>query len=36
MLAGGIKELNDTSIKYLIDALVLNKSEEEASADFKK
>jgi hypothetical protein len=36
MVVGGIAQLNEASVKYLIDALLLNKSDEEASSDFKK
>ena len=36
MLVGGIKQLNEVSIKYLIDSLLLNMSDEEASAEFKR
>ena len=36
MIVGEIEQLNDDSIKYLIRALRLNKSDEEAAAEFKK
>ena len=36
MVVGGITQLNEDTIKYLIDSLFLNKSDEEASYDFKK
>ena len=36
MLVGGIDQVNEDSIPYMIDSLLLNKSDEEASSDFKK
>lgn len=35
MIAGDIVQLNDTSMRFLIDRLKLSKTDEEASADFK-
>ena len=35
MIVGEIQQLNDNSIRFLIDRLKLSKTDEEASADFK-
>lgn len=35
MIVGEIQQLNDDSIRFLIDRLKLSKTDEESSADFK-
>jgi len=36
MVVADIQQLNDVSIRFLIDRLKLTKTDEEASADFKR